>query len=249
MREALDAGQTHVKLRLIVRINPDSSIQGPKSPSPLLLKPCCNSVHLVLKRAPATTAGPASQPCATAQSEPHADDILAWPFVDLPLPRRQQITLRLDTLRYFYRYPSARNPNLQRILAKLGPLLPAVTHLDITDCNMRMWRDWDEPNYSTFFAMMASAFPALTSLAMRGPDIDMKHLALHLGNRLRVLELALWQRLDLWEPHRDLVFYLPRLCGLRRLVTVGAQWHRREEEEEEEEEVTEEEEADNADAE
>ncbi len=219
LRDAVDAGQTHVKLQLSLTVH--SSQPGPKPLSPLAQKPCCTSVHLVLRRAAQQTD---KQPEAGAQPEPGAaEDLLAWPFEGLPAPRRQQITrLALSTTELGARPECI--PNLPRVLARLGALLPAIQHLDISDCYLYNWLGWDRSDQSHIYSTLAAAFPSLTSLAVDGLTADHGQLVQHVGDRLEELQLGSAVRSEPWEPLPELQQQLPLLWRLRRLVTVGAQW-------------------------
>lgn len=131
MRDALDAGQTHVELKLSLRAPPAGFNSSCKQVSPLVIKPRCSSVDLVLKGRHSRPWAPLQAQDAEAEGQPSSlpEDLLAWPFEGLPLHRRQTITrLRIKMEDFAIEYHGDVAPHLPRILARLGPLLPALTH-------------------------------------------------------------------------------------------------------------------------
>lgn len=198
--------------------------QNPKPPSQLQKAPCCSSVHLVLKGDwPGKTGKDAQGESTTADTPPSVavEDLLAWPFEGLPLHRRQQITrLGLST----QEYSSELGAHLPLILSRLGPLLPAMTHLDIRSCRISRWGGWDKEDLSQLYAAVASAFPNLTSLTTSGSSVNMEQFAHHLGDQLQVLELGKPGEDFTWEPSTEALQHLPRLGRLRQLVMNSAGW-------------------------
>lgn len=157
--------------------------------SPLAQKPCCTSVHLVLRRGAKHTDKPRVPEAGPHLGPSAAEDLLAWPSEGLPATRcHQNIRLALSTTELGARPECIAN--LPRALARLGALLPCVQHLDISDCYMYNWLGWDRADHSPVYSTLASAFPSLTSLAVDGSTADYRLLALHVGDRLEQLQLG-----------------------------------------------------------
>ncbi len=226
LREALNAGQTHVELKLSLRAPPAGFNSSSKPSSPLLSKPRCSSVDLVLRGRHLRywEHGQAQAAGAEGQPSPLPEDLLAWPFEGLSLHRRQQVTrLQIQMEDFGLEYTQDAAPHLPRILARLGPLLPALTHLDITSCIMRMWEGWTATD-SELYSTLASAFPNLTSLAVACERADLSLLAHHLGDRLEVLQLGAFQAADAYEPGQGAYRHLPRFARVRELVMADTEW-------------------------
>ncbi len=217
LRDALDAVDTHVYVELSSSLAPELQ---PGPPSPLLRKPCCSSVHINLVAARLADAHRQQQrrPTTAAHPAPNPEDLLAWPFEALPPHRRQQITrLKLSLTDFLTHDTDYSYPNLPRALARLGALLPALTHVDITDCGLCGLHLWYSFTSEQLCSTLASAFPNLTSLAITMSYADMDLLVRHLGDRLEVLQLSGLGD----EPRYGL---LRHLCGMRRLRELGFSW-------------------------
>ncbi len=138
-----------------------------------------------------------------------ATRLLTWPFLELPPVRRAQITslqLCMDSV-----------PNMSHVLQALGPLLPCVQHLEVTNCHMSGWEVGEGECGREVEEVLAEAFPQLQSLTMDVRDAQRIRLGAHLGGRLTKLTLTTRHSQDakVWPA---LCSCLSRMVHLKELV-------------------------------
>ncbi len=141
-----------------------------------------------------------------------ATRMATWPFLQLPAARRHQITSLSLWITHW-----SDAVNLSHVFQALGPLLPCVQHLEVTNCHMCGWEVAEGECGREVEEVLAEVFPQLQSLTMDVRDAQRIRLGAHLGGRLTKLTLTTRHSQDakVWPA---LCSCLSRMVHLKELV-------------------------------